>query len=309
MADSYNYWRDALAGRNPEIHVDAPQAGRYTMRKERGGRRYPVAIWSNTDGQMVALVGFEGKQTSVEHPDEIWNWCARNPISAEVYNVAVATGRFPDDLPEAAMPPAKMKAPEITSKKADDMTAAAITQAIAADAPLPGHNQPPPDSEFESLKEQLASVKALAASIKTIASEHDNKMAQGYRARLLELGKQLDKRRDALKRPHLEAGRAVDNLWNPLVHDAEDSAGTLRNLMRAWETKKAREATQIRGAYGKAASVRSIRVVTEIDYGVVFTYFKDNAEVQALLKKLAQKAVEADVEVPGVTVESARDVR
>lgn len=345
QADDFAYWRAAVAGDKPPMHVDDPQCGRYWMRKVRNGPRLPVAIWRDVEGnygeptKIVALVGFPPAAKLELAPDTIWNWCAEHAVSEQAYAAALKAGKWPDDLPAEALPPKPIpNAPVVTvTLPAGGNTL--VTE--VREAPAAATNAPVEDAEFASLRDQLASVKTLAANIKTVGSDDDAKMAQGYRARLLELGRQLDERRKVLKEPFLAGGKAVDNKWNPLVHDAEGSAADLRKLMAAWETKKDREyqealsaanlqvlsiddgapplpleptpvtsaPTKITGGYGKAASVRTVRVITAIDYAEVFTVFAANTDVQALLRKLAQKVIDAGGEVDGTTVEQQRDVR
>ena len=55
MSDAYQFWRDSLAGKKPEIHADAPQAGRYRMRRFKDGPYLPVAIFPQ-DGALKAAV-------------------------------------------------------------------------------------------------------------------------------------------------------------------------------------------------------------------------------------------------------------
>ena len=56
-----------------------------------------------------------------------------------------------------------------------------------------------------------------------------------------ELAGKADKQREKLKRPHLEAGKAVDAQWMPLVRDAKSVADMLRKYIEDFETTKLRE--------------------------------------------------------------------
>lgn len=63
------------------------------------------------------------------------------------------------------------------------------------------------------------------------------------RQRLLDLAKKADKERDEKKRPHLEAGRAIDAEYKPLVEQATQAANALRDELTKWmraEEAKAR---------------------------------------------------------------------
>ena len=62
--------------------------------------------------------------------------------------------------------------------------------------------------------------------------------------------------------------------------------------------------TQVRGSYGKAAAITVKKAVTAIDdIDALFAFMRERTEVHDCLFKLAQRAVDAGHEVPGVTVE------
>jgi hypothetical protein len=131
---------------------------------------------------------------------------------------------------------------------------------------------------------------------------------------LLELSGEADKQREGLKRPIIDAGKAIDAKWQPLVKKAKDFADTIRAAISAWETTKLRKAqavpTTIKGAAGRAASVKPRRVVTAItNIDVLFQALKGRPEVLALFMELAQKIVDANQDVLGVTIEQRMDVR
>ena len=109
------------------------------------------------------------------------------------------------------------------------------------------------------------------------------------RARLLELARVGKKEHTEEKKPHLAAGQAVDRRWNPVIKDAQAGADQVRKALSAWETLKADEQRrrhaeevaaaqdyalpepelpesdeQVRGGYGRAASVRSKWVIAEV---------------------------------------------
>ena len=66
----------------------------------------------------------------------------------------------------------------------------------------------------------------------------------------------------------------------------------------------------IKGSYGKAASVKVKMMVTDVtDWAALATYMIDQPELKDLLRKLAQRAVDAGRTVPGVTVQETADVR
>ena len=208
--DPYAWWRAALAGENPPIHDGDPQPGFYRKRQVKGGAFEPVAIWSNLDG-MVALAGFDGAQRQ-EDPAAIWTFCAQNPVTEDAYRAAVLAGRFAD-VDEAITPPPA------------------------------GHNAPPED-EAETIREQIEAASASVEKYTTIADDEHAAAAQSLRARLNELAGDAEKKRVAEKAPHLDASKAVDAKWQPIVKAGKAGAETIRKALGAYETKKARAAAE-----------------------------------------------------------------
>ena len=327
------YWR-ALA--NPHkigdpaadlaVHDGYPQPGFYRRRFEdkRGmgaGRGAisgfkPVAIFLIND-ELIALV--DG-HTAV--PNMHWLQCCKNPVTKDAYDAAVTTGEWPDI-------PAEITAPEPEPDR----------HAI-------GGNAPP---ETDSIKDMIEAVKSKLADYAKITSDDQMARAQSLRSRLLDLAREADKKRNAEKRPHLEAGKAVDAAWQPLVKDAKAAADALAAALGDYLTAKDRAAkedarkaeesaakasatgklppddaytapapqpAQIKGGYGRAATVKAVKVVTEIaDWDALWGFLKSagiggtvHPELRDLMMKLAQRAVDAGNDVPGVTIEERKKV-
>jgi hypothetical protein len=191
-----------------------------------------------------------------------------------------------------------------------------------------GHNVGDTD-DIETLADQIESAKQGAEAYRDIESEEQAAKAQSLRARLNELSGQADKKREAYKKPHLEAGKAIDQKWMPLVKEAKGIADQLRKyievfktaqlLQRRLEERQREEAAQnaatvppplppvdttIKGSYGRAATVGTELVVTAItDQDAVYQFFRDNPDLQACLFKLAQWGIKAQLAVPGITTE------
>lgn len=299
---TWDYWRAVMAGEQPPIHEDSPQIGYYRTKGGKGRVPEPVAIYEDGD-QLIALRG-----AAVVDAGEIWTWVCQRPISYETYCAVVSGAPWPD---------------------MDGTVAAQI-----------GHNNAPTD-EAELLREQIAAAKAGAADYAKIKDDETAAKAQSLRSRLLELKGQAEKAHEAEKAPHLKAGRDVDAKWLPAAKDAAAVAKAIRDAMDAWENEKlkierdrqrkaedeARKATEagkpapvspspapepaapIKGAYGRAAGVRTIKVATVVDQDALYVKLRDNREVKDLFAKLAQKVVDAGAtEVPGVRIDDARKV-
>lgn len=100
MSD-YTYWQNALAGNTGPVHDGHPRLGFY-RRKIVSGRDSPwtpVAIWEDDAGQVRALqhaTVIMGPR--LVDPDEVWSWCAANPITEEAYRAVVDGKPWPSNF-------------------------------------------------------------------------------------------------------------------------------------------------------------------------------------------------------------------
>ena len=312
--DQFSEWRVLLKGEDVAFNQDDPISGYFRTRFFKDGPLEPVAIWRDDDGLNIYC---DGKPVELS---KVWPWAARNPVTYAAYEARIKTGQWPD---------------------IDATVHSQNREAI-------GGNRPPEDPAV-ILQEQIESAAAGASAYAEIADDTTAAKAQTLRSRLLELSGQADKHREALKRPHLEAGRAIDDKWQPIIKGAKLVADKIRNALSRWETaklakereaqraaeaaaRKAREATDIalavndamsppptpqppaaasniKGAAGRAAAVKLVRVVTEItDQDTLYSALRERAEIKDLLLKLAQRSVDAGIEVPGIKIEEQRRV-
>jgi hypothetical protein len=133
----------------------------------------------------------------------IWTYCAKHPITKADYDAFNESGRFPGEI-------------DIGHNSGDLSLAEEINDAAAR------------------ANEWLGS--------KAIVTKVDADTAANMRARLLDLSKKADKERDEKKRPHLEAGRAIDAEYKPLVEAATSAANAIRDALTQW--MRAEEAKQ-----------------------------------------------------------------
>jgi hypothetical protein len=300
---NYDFWQDALDGKTVEYNQNAPQPGFY--RTKNGA---PVAIWH--DGADI-LIMVNDLLIQPESFEDIWTRCCTRPVTEEQYNDARANGGVWHDMDAA-----------VADTLGDNIRNATDPSAIGA------------------LIEVLESA---AASYSNIDSDETASKAQSLRSRALELKAKADKIREHEKKPHLEASRAVDATWMPLVKAADAVVAKLRQAMERFETVKlaarrkaeaeerariAAEAPKpidmsgpdqpepeiapkpgIRGGYGRAASVGTKKVVTGVDTVTVATFFRNDPSLVALLTKLAQAAIERGHDVPGIQIEEMAVVR
>lgn len=93
----YDYWRDALNGKCPEIHADHPCSGYYSLKDPDSGAIVPVAIWFNRGtGRMIAKKGYNAVFELVD-PLDIWTYIADRPVSYEAYHECTRTHSWPNE--------------------------------------------------------------------------------------------------------------------------------------------------------------------------------------------------------------------
>ena len=219
MADyNYSYWTLALGltGGMRSLTRDEVKAlgvtevdvglGFFKKRMSRGGPFAPVAIW--LDGAELVCV-IDGKPASAL---DVWTYCCPHVVSEEMYRERMDSGKWTDEC--------------------EAVTASLAPQKI-------GSNMPPTDPA-EILRGKIDAAKAGIDAFAKIETDEAAGQAQSLRSRLLELSGDADKKREELKKPHLEAGRLVDSTYQPLVKDAKAGADTLRAAIGAYETEKER---------------------------------------------------------------------
>ncbi len=315
IVNRWAWWKSALKGNFGPMHEGEPQQGFYRTRFK-GGKWEPVAIWQDEDGKWIAYRN--GREVD---PGETWNYCRTNPITREAYDRAMDGQPFADE----------------------DATVAAQVAA--------GHNSGDLD-EAEEINDQIESALAGLKAYEAVNDDATAAKALSLRNRLNELSNKADKVRTEQKAPHLAAGKAVDEKWQPLVKKAKAGADTVRDAIGAFETRKLqeqrkreREAEQariaaeqaareqngetdvmeapapapapvaapapIKAAYGKAASVKVSNVVKDVtDWAALAVYMSNHPDCQDLLRKLAQRALDAGrTNIPGISVEERAGVR
>lgn len=229
--DTYEYWAAKLRGEDPERPAPADigklPLGFWRLRTKDNSA---LAVWMEA-GERVAqqMDGPAGRSFHLK-PDRMAAIAEQGGFGKAVteagYRAYAAGEQWPDM----------------------DKT---VAKQIAA--PSVGHNQPPTDP-LELLREQITAAKAGADDYAKIAGDEQMMKAQGLRSRLLELSGEADKRRDELKRPHFEAGKAIDAAWQPLVKDAKAAADAIRSAMNAYETEKLRAEREERRKHEEATA-------------------------------------------------------
>lgn len=205
----------AAIGKTLPVHEDEPKQGYYRA-KNRDKVFEPVAIYY-PEGSDELVAYRNGREV---RPDTVWTFCCRYPVSYEAYNDALAGKGWPDDDKVVA---AQISAPAAAPEADQTMGANSENELV---------------DPTETLKDQIEAALEGMKAYEKISDDKTAAKAQSLRNRLNELSGEADKKRDELKRPHLEAGRKIDKVWMPLVKSAKEGADKVRKSMSDWETEK-----------------------------------------------------------------------
>ena len=299
----YQYWTEALSGNFGAVHDGHPQCGFFKRRVNKGGDFNAIAIWEEADGKIVAAETKIDMSVKMVSADEIWTWVCRSPISEADYRRIERGEGWPD----------------------------AIEQLI-------GHNNPPSD-EAKSDEIQSAIDAALAQLEKPIVSQTDCDLIANHRDRLSRLWTAQEKQRKEEKQPHIDAGKDVDDLFNPVLGKIKDAGEKLKSALTKWmiaEKKKADdlaleqrkrddEARRIAvqnnqpepeivaapeplkpkaGTVGRTIALRTFKSAVIIDYAMALVAVANNTEIKELVQTLADRAARADIALAGCEIKS-----
>lgn len=303
---SLHYQRN-LAGEAVPLHDAHPQAGYYKMRRGKGGPWMPVAIWEH-EGQMIAVVGTgEANGRQRRDPDDIWTYCAGNPVSKADAKFAFEHGKWQGDAPTIG-----------DNSREYPATYEGISAEFADYAEL--------------VRQFLADVERDGGIHTKVRADQASNMADKISGTVKNgIGKRADELREALVRPHLEAQREINGQFKPLVDEAKVLDRKLRDAATAWakseqdrlrkeaeekariEREKSPSAeihivpevpkVQVGGERGAKRSLKTRRVARVTDYAAALAHFANSDEVRQAVEKLAQRAVDAKMPTPpGVEV-------
>jgi hypothetical protein len=320
---SYDYWQNALAGNFGPVHDGDAQPGFYRKRVSKGGPFLPVAIWAD-GGKIIATV--DGKEADAA---DIWSYVCDKPVTEDAFRARSAGQPWPDEdvavTRSLAPPPAGDNHPP--QDEADQL--AAQIEAASENA-----------KAYENITDDETASKAQSARSRLNELSRDaDKKRESEKKPHLDAGKNIDAKWQPLVKAAKAAADAIAKALSAhetrkarAIEDARIKAEAARQLALEAERKRALEASPvtgtdavlpvelpppppppvaaqpIRGAYGRAAAVKVVKVATVEDYDEATTYFRNNAEYRAVIDKLAQKAVDSGYTVPGVKVTEERKV-
>jgi hypothetical protein len=284
--DPYEYYWAALAGESPPVNQNEPHPGFYRLKNGA-----PVAIWVDGESGRLTVMVNHTLIGPNDHEDT-WTRCCTRAVAEDWYHAVMEGGSWPDVDPVV-----------------DETLGDNIRNA----------------RDINALVEMLRLLAQAAGAYANIDSDEAAARAQSIRTRALELRKRADDLRAAEKKPHLEAGLEVDKAWQPLIKSGQATADQLRASIALWENRKRKEMQDrdgsierqtdlpnVRGGYGRAASVRMVKRVTGIDNPqALFSWLMgaDRESILAAMTQLAQSAVSRGIVPNGVTIVEEVEVR
>lgn len=314
MSTGYEFYYAALensaeVGKSLPVHEGDPQAGFYRKRKFKGGPFVPVAIWRDGES-MVALCDEKSAD-----PAELWTFVCRNPITEAAYHKAVKTGEW-DDV-----------APGVGHNSGDDDPFESLSDQIAA----AGKNV----ATFSKIEDDEAQAKAQSARarLNELSNEAD-KIRKREKEPHFEAGKAVDAKWQPLVKDAKAGADAIAKAMGAYETEKARKAAEARRkaeeeARKREEERRAAEAagkpapepepapisepepapTTIKGGYGRAASVRVVRIVAQVtDWGALWGFLREHPELKDNMIRLAQRALDKGHEVPGVAVDEERRV-
>jgi hypothetical protein len=199
-----------------------------------------------------------------------------------------------------------------------------------------GDNNPPAD-EVEADEIDSAINAALAELRTPLKTQTDADRLGNYRDNLAKLYKREDGKKDAEKRPHLDANIEIENRYKPVLGKIKDAGTKVKDALTAWflaeKARVERESAERRakeeaarkaaakanlpppaplpppeiarpkaGTMGHTTALRTFKSAIITDYPAALTHLREHAEIREVVQKIANAAARAGTPIPGTTI-------
>jgi len=221
----------------------------------------PYAYWVENSKQRCHI---NGHDVELQRALDDWPYVAKNPVSHEDYKHRIATGLW-----------------------------------LSEHEAVHNHNRAPSEDSVEALKDRIdvlaRNAQALidAGEAKT---QHSCDQAAELANTLGELENKVRALHDAQKQPHLIMGREIDRRWFPLRDKAAEFKTKVKQIVITPFLKKT--------GGGAGLTKRTVALVSNyraeiVDMALLMQCLQNNPDVIALLQRLANRAANSKVELPG----------
>jgi hypothetical protein len=333
-------WQKRLAGEQVPTSPSDPEYGFFRVRERKDGPLVPIAFWFKDGALRCRLNGSnveEGKAL------ELWPFASAQPISHETYKAVIEGENWPDIDAAVAQQLASTSdgqpRPNANPDDPAESLAAEIDNALAAVA---SYAKIEDDTKLAASQTARARLNELARKADShrkellapvLRQQRDINATWQPIVQKAEAGaKQINAAQTAWVNEKLRRQRAEEDRIRREQQEAERKAAEAQ-AKHEEEVRKARKVNipdpappkidpapptvptvsappaPIKGAYGRAATVRTKQTAIIEDQDAVYAAFKGRDEVRALLLKLAQQAVDAGHDVPGIRKEETALVR
>lgn len=160
-----------------------------------------------------------------------------------------------------------------------------------------GHNNPPADAAFSLEIDSLFSLLSDTLAGGEVATDEQDAAIDQILDDFRKAGKDAEKTRKDEKEPHLEAGRAVDAKWKPIIDKAERGAKACKDALTPYRTAKqkakdeaARKASEEAEAIARAAQ-EALREADDLEARYAAeTKLEQAAKLTAVANKIDRSA-------------------
>lgn len=340
MADQWEWYRAALAGKSPPINPDTVESGFFYSKASKAGGRVPVAIWRAPDGAFNCRVGTKAGPRNIDASEAAkkWTYVAGNPVSRDDYKVAWETGTWPDGTPTVAPDAATPAKSNLPTDPFERLQAEIADKIASAEEWMKAHPEAKTKTESDYatnlqreinalLKQADAMHKAEKAPILAAEAAVEEKFRfrvtmKSVAARLKSIFEKFmtaeEDRQKAAAKAKYEAERRAAEIARAeaekarakLMQDDPIQALTtpepeLPELPLAPEPVK----IQSGGGIGRAAGLKSVWLGEITDLRAVFEHFAETDQVRECLQKLVDATVrthKSATKIPGVKVTEQR---
>ena len=251
----------AVARRNRRLilsSADTPEVGYYRYFDKHKNKWVPVAFWVDEDDPGVLRCYADAQPVEPINMGDLWHRCCRFPIGYEEYQDAIAGNAFADEPPPAS-----------------------------------GHNL-----SYDAAEQLRLEFEAEAEIVRDLKARELNQDVADQLAvmakRLSGIRKRADDEFTREKRPHLEAGRAVDDRWR-FREGVSKAVTELKQHIQPWL-----DSHDSAGRTGARVSLRSFTVGFITDYDLFVENVKHRADVVQFFEQLASKLAKSGTVVAGM---------
>lgn len=163
-----------------------------------------------------------------------------------------------------------------------------------------GHNNPPED--FARVNDLVATADRWKAERPVIETDDVAEKAQAFLDQLRSCAKDIEKARKADKQPHMDAAKAVDELYKPQVDRLTAAANIIKGLLTDFLRKKEDERRRVEEERRRAAeearrkAEEASREAASVDQQVAAQKARGDAEAAA---KVAEQTAKSRAQVTG----------